>query len=93
MPETPHEEYAAELTETLELRRVPTAAVTQIVREVQSHIADSGEDPTTVFGSPSEYADNFAPKFRMARLRMLIISSVILAAGVRATRRSLSWHI
>lgn len=81
MTETPQEEYAAELTEILELRGVPAAAAAQIVREVQSHIADSGEDPVAVFGTPSQYADNFTPKFRMTRLWMLIISSVILTAG------------
>ncbi|MFJ5696637.1 hypothetical protein [Arthrobacter sp. NPDC093139] len=80
MTETPQEEYAAELTEELELRGVPAAATTQIVREVQSPIADSGEDPTAVFGNPREYADNFAPN-RTAKLWMLIVSSVILAAG------------
>ncbi|MBT2546900.1 hypothetical protein [Arthrobacter sp. ISL-65] len=81
MTESPQEEYATELTEVLELRGVPATAVAQIVREVQSHVADSGEDPTAAFGTPSQYADNFAPKLRMARLWVLIISSVLLAAG------------
>lgn len=80
MPETPQEEYAAELTEALELRDVPAAAASQIVREIQSHIAGSGQDPTAVFGSPGEYADNFAPN-RTARLWTLIIASVVLATG------------
>lgn len=68
MTESPQEEYAAELREILELRGVPAAAATRIVREVQSHVTDSGEDPTAVFGTPSQYADNFAPTLRMARL-------------------------
>ena len=80
MTKTPQEEYATELAEELELRGVPAATATQIVREVQSHTADSGEDPITVFGTPGEYADNFAPN-RTARLWMLTISSVILATG------------
>ncbi|WP_457974794.1 HAAS signaling domain-containing protein [Arthrobacter sp. D1-17] len=80
MPETPQEEYVAELTEALELRDVPAAAAAHIVREVQSHIADSGQDPTAAFGSPSEYADKFAPN-HPSRLWELIIASVVLAAG------------
>ncbi|MBT2550566.1 hypothetical protein [Arthrobacter sp. ISL-65] len=81
MTESRQEEYAAELTEILELRGVPATAATRIVREVQSLVADSGEDPTAAFGTPSQYADNFAPKLQMARVWVLIISSVILAAG------------
>jgi len=57
MTEMPASEYAAELSEILELRDVPAAAVTRIVRDVQSHVAESGQDPAVAFGSPSEYAD------------------------------------
>ena len=81
MTRTPEEEYAAELTEILELRDVPAEAVTRIVREVQSHTVESGTDPNVEFGTPSEYADNFAPKSRMAKFWILVISSVILAFG------------
>ena len=81
MAETPATEYATELTEILELRDVPAAAVARIVRDVQSRIAESGEDPTAAFGTPSEYADNFAPKSRMARFWALVIASVVLASG------------
>ncbi|GAA3680574.1 hypothetical protein GCM10023081_18380 [Arthrobacter ginkgonis] len=81
MTHTPDEEYAADLREILEFRGVPTEAATQIVREVQSHVAESGEDPVAAFGTPGEYADSFAPKSRMARFWMLILSSVILAFG------------
>ena len=81
MTESPELEYAAELREILGLRGVPAVAASGIVREVQSHVADSGEDPTAAFGTPSQYADNFAPKLRMTRLGMLIVASVILAAG------------
>lgn len=81
MTETPATEYATELTEILELRDVPAAAVARIVRDVQSRIAESGEDPTAAFGTPSDYADNFAPKSRMARFWALVIASVVLASG------------
>ena len=81
MTGTPETEYAAELREILELRDVPAAAVTRIVRDVQSHVAESGQDPVVAFGSPSQYADNFAPKSRMARFWALVIASVLLASG------------
>lgn len=81
MTELRYDEYLDELREQLEFRDVPVAAVVEIVREVESHTAESGEDPTIAFGPPSEYANNFAPRWRMARFWALIVSSVILASG------------
>ncbi|WP_139007392.1 hypothetical protein [Arthrobacter crystallopoietes] len=81
MTSTPGEEYAEELREILELRDVPAEVVSQIVREVQSHIVESGEDPVAAFGTAGEYADNFAPRSRMARFWVLTVSSVLLAFG------------
>ncbi|WP_104197402.1 hypothetical protein [Cryobacterium sp. M15] len=75
MTEAALEKYSAELTEILELRGVPEEEITQIVREVESHAAESSEDPAFEFGTPSEYADNFAPRFRMIRWWALIVSS------------------
>ena len=62
MTEMPASEYAAELSEILELRDVPAAAVTRIVRDVQSHVAESGQDPVVAFGSPSQYAERAKPR-------------------------------
>lgn len=81
MTSTPGEEYAEELREILELRDVPAEVVSQIVREVQSHVAESGEDPAAAFGTAGEYADNFAPRSRMTRFWLLTVSSVLLAFG------------
>jgi hypothetical protein len=74
-------EYAAELTEILELRGVPEDAIAQIVREVESHALESGEDPVAEFGTPGDYANNFVPRSRMIRFWTLSISSVVLASG------------
>ncbi|WP_104198829.1 hypothetical protein [Cryobacterium sp. Y29] len=74
--------YSAELTEILELRGVPEEAITQIVREVESHAAEFSEDPVSEFGTSSEYADNFAPKFGMIRWWALIVSSGVAWACV-----------
>ena len=81
MSKSAPERYAAELTEALQFRDVPDNAIREIVREVNSHVAESGEDPTAAFGIPSDYADNFAPKFRKIWFWALITASVILASG------------
>ena len=81
MSRTSRERYAAELTETLQFRAVPDKAIQEIVREVNSHVAESGEDPTVAFGTPSDYADKFAPRFRKIWFCALIAASVILASG------------
>ena len=75
------ERYAAELTEALEFRDVPDEAIQEIVREVNSHVVDSGEDPVAAFGRPSDYADNFAPTFRKVWFWTLIAASVTLASS------------
>lgn len=81
MTESCYEKYADELREVLEIRDVPLEAVEQIVREVESHTAESGEDPVVAFGPPNEYANNFAPRSRMAWFWALLVSSVVLASG------------
>ena len=81
MTEQPDAEYFEDLRDTLEFRGVPDEAVTQIVREVESHVAESGEDPAVAFGQPGDYADNFAPRSRLVRFWALLISSVVLAGG------------
>lgn len=80
MTEAGRDQYAAELTEILQLRDVPEDAITQIVREVESHTAESGEDPTGEFGTPSDYANNFAPRSRLISFWALIITSIVLAS-------------
>ena len=81
MTESRNEKYSEELREVLEFRGVPVDAVEQIVREVKSHVVESGENPVIAFGSPNEYANNFAPRSRMVRVWTLIVSSVVLAGG------------
>ena len=78
MTEAARDQYAAELTEILQLRGVPEEAIAQIVREVESHIVESGEDPVGEFGTPSDYANNFAPRSRLIWFWALIIISSVL---------------
>lgn len=75
------DEYLAELTETLELRDVPTDAIAEIVREVESHVAESGENPVEAFGEPGRYADSFAPPARSRGFWPQVIAAGLLGFG------------
>ncbi|MGY2065872.1 HAAS signaling domain-containing protein [Blastococcus sp. SYSU DS0619] len=44
----------------LRLRDVPGARIGEVLAEVQSHVAETGEHPREAFGSPKEYADEVA---------------------------------
>ncbi|WP_150308498.1 hypothetical protein [Planctomonas psychrotolerans] len=81
MTSTSPNEYAAELTEALEFRGVPSRMVRSIVGEVVDHVAESGGDPRVEFGEPGDYAQRFAPGFSMARFCALIVATVVLTVG------------
>ena len=73
-----HAEYTAALAEALDMRDVPADAVAQIVREVESHLAESGEDPVEAFGPAARYADQFAPPSRERGLLGLAVAAALL---------------
>jgi hypothetical protein len=76
------DDYITELTEELSLRDVPPEAIDRIVREVHSHLAESGEDPIQAFGTVKRYADEFAPQSWTRRMLLPIaIFSALLGAG------------
>jgi hypothetical protein len=74
-------DYAAELTEALELRGVPSTMIRDIVAEVVSHAAESGADPRAEFGEPAAYAQRYASDFRIGRFWLLIAGTVALTVG------------
>ena len=76
-----NDEYIAELADVLETRDVPAEAVAQIVREVESHLAESGEDPREAFGQPDRYADEFAARSRGRDLLVFAVLAFLLGAG------------
>lgn len=76
-------DYGADLTEELELRDVPNEVIERIVREVRSHLAESGEDPVDAFGSPERYADQFAPRSWTRRM-LWPIAALAAALGAAA---------
>lgn len=96
------DDYLAALTETLQLRDVPNDAIAEIVREVESHVAESGENPVEAFGEPSRYADSFASPARSRGFWPQVIAAGLLGFGggylvlagaldLMANRQSLPW--
>jgi hypothetical protein len=52
--------WCDDLLLALRLRDVPGARIGEVLAEVQSHVAETGEDPRSAFGPPREYADEVA---------------------------------
>ncbi|MGB3761872.1 MAG: hypothetical protein WA966_01515 [Ornithinimicrobium sp.] len=50
-------DYCQTLMLALRLKDVPGDRIGEIVAEVESHVCDTGEDPTEAFGSPRAYAE------------------------------------
>ena len=75
------DDYLAALTETLQLRDVPNDAIAEIVREVESHVVESGETPLEAFGSPGQYADSFASPKRARGFWSQVIAAGLLGFG------------
>jgi hypothetical protein len=54
-----------ELLLALRLRDVPGTRIGEVLAEVESHVAETGEDPSQAFGTPTEYADRVADALGM----------------------------
>ncbi len=57
-------DYRQSLVLALRLQEVPADRIGEIVAEVESHVADTGEDPTEAFGTPREYAASLTDEHR-----------------------------
>lgn len=73
--------YTAELIKELREKEVAGKVIGDAVAQVESHIAEGGEDPTEVFGSPREFAKQLARGRKKAINWPLYIGSVILTLG------------
>jgi len=51
----------------LRAREVPGARIGEVLAEVQSHVAETGEAPQEAFGSPRDYADQVADALGLPR--------------------------
>ena len=55
------EKYTQQLMFALRLRDVPGEVIGDAIAQVESHIAETGEDPVAAFGPASEYAASLGP--------------------------------
>jgi hypothetical protein len=74
------ETYRSRLLLALRLRDVPGPRIAEALAEVDSHVADTGEDPTEAFGSPADYA---------RRLHGALDPDAV--TGLRGFLRGLTW--
>lgn len=74
--------FRRDLIVALRLRNVPADRVGEIVAEVESHVAETGEDPVDAFGSPREYAESFrGPQTRREQVALAGLLLTSAAAG------------
>jgi len=59
--------YCDDLLLHLRAREVPGARIGEVLAEVQSHVAETGERPDEAFGSPRDYADQVAAALDLPR--------------------------
>ncbi len=71
--------YVEELTMRLRMRNLPPERIGQIVAEVEAHVADTGEAPADAFGTPQEYAAQFADRAPHP-LRAYLLVGALMAA-------------
>jgi hypothetical protein len=57
---TTDQSWCDDLVLALRVRDVPGARIGEVLAEVQSHLAETGEHPREAFGTPKEYADKVA---------------------------------
>ena len=81
--------YRRELVQALRLRDVAPERIGEIVAEVESHVADTGEDPREAFGPAREYAAGFqqpvSPGARVSFWVLIALSAVcgwLISRGV-----------
>jgi hypothetical protein len=82
--------YCQQFLYALRMRDVPAARIGEAVAEVESHVADTGEDPVVAFGAPAEYAERLAdslgrPHSRFAGRSAYIPAILVFTASAVAT--------
>ncbi len=74
-------DYCHTLMLALRLKEVPGDRIGEIVAEVESHVSDTGEDPTEAFGSPRAYADILTEGRRGEPWWSVVLNVVSAGAG------------
>ena len=75
-----HQAWCDDLVLALRLRDVPGPRIGEVLAEMQSHVAETGEDPRSAFGTPRQYAAEVAGALGMPRAG--------LRTAFRSVRRS-----
>jgi hypothetical protein len=73
-------DYRQSLVLHLRLQEVPADRIGEIVAEVESHVAETGEAPAEAFGSPREYARSLTDEHRKPP-RWWTATTLVLAAA------------
>ncbi len=74
------ETYRKALIFALRMKDVPAARIGELVAEVESHVAETGEDPVEAFGTAKEYAASLTAEHRRPPRWQVVL--IALAAGV-----------
>lgn len=78
---TTRDAYAQELLLALRLREVPSPRIAEALAEVDSHVAETGEDPVAAFGPPEDYARELAGALGVRRGQALRTGSGLLTTA------------
>jgi len=73
--------YRRDLVMWLQLRDVDGARIGQIVAEVESHVAESGESPEVAFGPAKAYAAQFGDTRDRWKVRPRSVATTLAAAA------------
>lgn len=74
-------DYRQSLVLHLRLQEVPPERIGEIVAEVESHVAETGEDPTEAFGTPRAYAASLTDEHRKPPWWWSLTTVVLAAAA------------
>lgn len=69
--------YSQALAEQLRINGVSEWKVREIVAQVESHVASTGEDPVDAFGQPVEYAAQWQPLSPLGWVRRVAFGGVV----------------
>ncbi|MBD0859964.1 hypothetical protein IA539_01890 [Gordonia sp. zg691] len=81
MTHEPVEKYTAELVKELRENGVAGKVIGDAVAQVESHVAEGGDEPADVFGTPREFAKQLARGHKKSVGWPLYVASVILTVG------------
>jgi hypothetical protein len=87
------DDYRRRLVLALRRGNVPSARIGEAVAEVESHVADTGEDPVTAFGEPAAYArrlgDSLGRPPRPTSIWVNVVTAVVSFAACGVATSSL----